>query len=82
MSTHRNSRNTRFLITFAAMVLTGCALVLMMPVLFGLFGDPTPWGGWVMGALALAFLGLGWGARRLRPTIPDAQEPRGINRFL
>lgn len=71
-----------FLATLAGMVLTGCALMLMVPVLFGVLGDPAPWQGWFVGVLGVLFLAFGWGARRLRPDIPKPHDTRGMNRFL
>ena len=57
-----------FLVAFAATVLTGCALVLMVP---GLFDDPATWQWRTFAVLAVLSPAFSLAARRLRPDIPN-----------
>jgi uncharacterized membrane protein YccC len=63
-----------FLAVFAGMVLSACALMVLVPVLFHW---PEPWLGWLAAALGLLFVVLGWATRRMRPHIPRIDEPKG-----
>ncbi len=63
-----------FLTALVGTVVMGCALMLMVPVLFGAFGNPGSWAGWLAGSLALLLVGFGWSLTRFRR---DAPGPTG-----
>lgn len=64
-----NARLRPFLLVFAGMVLSACALMVSVP---GLFDNPEPWQWWAFGVLAVLFGVLALVTRRLRPDIPRA----------
>ncbi|PFG33047.1 hypothetical protein ATL42_0902 [Sanguibacter antarcticus] len=62
-----------FLTVFAGMVLSACALMLMVPVLFR---SHDPWLEWLAAAIGFLFVVLGWATRRMRPDVPETVDPK------